>query len=333
MVRATCGQDNFRTAPLCHTDGLTALEICTKAQAGQHMPSCSPMELAQLEELIKQAGGGGNALAYASGLLGKLKLIESQPSLATMLDQLRVAKEPGDFRGRVLEVNFAYAFLLQGILLANAVKQGRTGDIDFQWSRKGGQIFFELKLLGKQLAIKEKERVQLEVSGFCFHAVDDRIDIGRLQRDIFGKSTLTKFNPKPHAGDINLLVIDVSELQLGAVDECDCVHAVCGARTARATFPAAMIRPEVFGALEAPRELTPDEANWMERFHPKKVPDPHPRTYIHGVVFIFRSPKEEAALSYELSCYVVWNHLLIDADTARSVQSAVHKIMPKVEAN
>jgi hypothetical protein len=70
-----------------------------------------PMELDDLQHVIERAGGGDNATAYAPALLEKLKLVQADRSLAAMLNQLWSAKEPGDLRGRVLEVQFAHAFL------------------------------------------------------------------------------------------------------------------------------------------------------------------------------------------------------------------------------
>jgi hypothetical protein len=63
------------------------------------------MQLDELKGIIKAAGGGENALAYAEALLVKINRIESEKQYAALLGQLRNAKEQGDFRGRVLEVN------------------------------------------------------------------------------------------------------------------------------------------------------------------------------------------------------------------------------------
>jgi len=38
---------------------------------------------------------------------------------------------------------------------------------------------------------------------------------------------------------------------------------------------------------------------------------PHPRDYIHGVLFLFRRPKETAALSYQLRSVIIWNRVLM----------------------
>lgn len=288
------------------------------------------MEQAELEDVIKGAGGRENALAYAPELLEKVNRMEAHASLRGMLNQFRAAKQPGDLRGRVLEVNFADAFLARGIVLSEAVKQGQSGDIDFRWDTQAGRLFFELKLLGEQLAIRESEREQAKSCELFHHDVDDRIDVGRLQRDIFAKSTIAKFNPMLEAGSFNLLAIDVSELQLGMVDECDCVHAVCGASGARRLFDEPMIRSEVVGALEPARDLRPVEQDWVKRFHPEPTLQPHPRTYLHAVVFLFRRPEERAALSYDFSSCIVWNESLVARDVASSLQLAIYNVLPKL---
>jgi len=107
------------------------------------------MKLDELKVIIKAAGGGENALAYAEALLVKINHIESEKQYATLLGQLRNAKEQGDFRGRVLEVNFADCFLRKGIVLEYGVKQGMSGDIDFGWNIDGHKAHIEMKLLGQ----------------------------------------------------------------------------------------------------------------------------------------------------------------------------------------
>lgn len=64
----------------------------------------------------------------------------------------------------------------------------------------------------------------------------------------------------------------------------------------------------------------------------KKMPAgaPHPREYIHGAIFLFREPREAAALSYELRCVVVWNVGLVTDAVAQKVHAALLDVVPQV---
>ena len=107
------------------------------------------MQLDELKEIIKAAGGSENALAYAEALLDKINLVETAKQYATLLGQLRAAREQGDFRGRVLEVNFADCFLREGIVLDYSVKQGMPGDIDFGWNIEGHKVHIEMSAMAQ----------------------------------------------------------------------------------------------------------------------------------------------------------------------------------------
>jgi hypothetical protein len=56
----------------------------------------------------------------------------------------------------------------------------------------------------------------------------------------------------------------------------------------------------------------------------------HPRDYIHGAVFLFRSRKETAALVYELNSVVVWNNHLADLNLAQELEPAIYEVIPRV---
>ena len=91
------------------------------------------MQLDELNMIIEGAGGKRFALEYAEGLLEKISRIESANGYGELMAQLRSAKEQGDFRGRVLEVNFANLFVEKGIKLQYGAKQGMSGDVEFCW--------------------------------------------------------------------------------------------------------------------------------------------------------------------------------------------------------
>jgi len=63
------------------------------------------MKLDELQQTIAQSGGGPFAAEYAERLLRKIQRLDATGRCRELVAQLRSAREAGDFRGRVLEVN------------------------------------------------------------------------------------------------------------------------------------------------------------------------------------------------------------------------------------
>lgn len=285
----------------------------------------------ELKAIIRASGGGCLALDYAGALLGKITRLEAAGGYAALFKQLSHANEPGDFRGRVLEVNFADLFARKGATLQYGAKQGMSGDVDFCWSVSGNQVFVEMKLLGQDQRTKDSANHQIEATGRCVtHISDDTRDVARIQRDIFQKSSTKKFKAKPESTWVNLVAVDVSELQLGTIDIGDCLLAVGGNELVKVHCDPTFQRPWVVGVFEpSVKGLTAEQDDWVKCYHCVSDADgAHPRDYIHGVLFLFRKPGELAALSYELSSVVVWNPALIDEARAKPVFEAFHQIVP-----
>lgn len=145
-----------------------------------------------------------------------------------------------------------------------------------------------MKLLGQATAINE-----LMTSGVSIcHVADDTKDIMRLQYTIIEKATLKKFQCPPIQNAVNLIAIDVSELQLGNVDVGDCVLATLGSTKTKGYFGKAYERDSVLGLFELCSKTSQFE--WAKIINIKLKEEPHPRCYIHGVIFLFREPKELA---------------------------------------
>lgn len=290
------------------------------------------MQLDELVQIIRAAGGRENALAYAEALLVKVNRIECEKQYAALLGQLCAAKEQGDFRGRVLEVNFADCFLRKGIALDYGAKQGMPGDIDFGWNIEDHKVHIEMKLLGQDKATRDSINAQLEEKGTCATFVDDDTrDVARLQADLIQKASTRKFNPKPSTETINLVGIDVTELQVGTVDICDCLLAAGGNPLAARYCDPACLRDPVVGAFEtiAPEKLSDGQKDWIAGVQKVPAGSPHPRSYMHGALFMFREPQERAALSYDLRATVVWNPALVSSDVAKKICTALHSAIPR----
>jgi hypothetical protein len=289
------------------------------------------MQLDELIAIIQGAGGGGNAIDYAQDLLIKLERLEDSGGYEALIAQLRSAKDQGDFRGRLLEVNFADLFVEKKLKLAYGVKQGMGGDVDFCWDVAGYNVFIETKLLGQDKATRDSFNQQLDKAGVAAAFVtEDTRDLARIQFDLFQKSSTTKFNPKPQDQWINLVAVDVAELQLGMIDLCDCLLAVGGNTLAKKCCHRNYLRPRVVGVFESipDKQLTADQKSWIGGVHKWSGSTPHPQDYMHGVLFLFREPKARAALSYSLSGLIVWNCLRIPNDIAHKIGHALHEVIP-----
>lgn len=64
------------------------------------------MTLTELQTIIKNSGGGEFALDYAEELLAKIDNVARHHVPVNYWSQFTKTKEAGDFRGRVLEINF-----------------------------------------------------------------------------------------------------------------------------------------------------------------------------------------------------------------------------------
>ena len=270
-------------------------------------------------------------MAYADALLEKIDRVEASGRFAGLLSQFCTAREAGDFRGRVLEVNFAELFVRKGHDLIYGARQGMTGDIDFRWNVAGREMFIEMKLLGQHRNTKAEINRQLERTSLgAMHIDNDLPDVVRLQRDIIQKATTRKFHPNPSATALNIVAVDVSELQLGTVDIADCLLAAGGNAVVSRYFDAAYCREGIVGVFESIPDTAGTEQNrWVAEVHKVSGGEPHPRQYIHAAMFLFRKPRETAALSYKLASVIVWNAALVRADVARAVELALHEVLPR----
>lgn len=284
--------------------------------------------LDQVQSAIAAAGGGPAALAYTEPLFEKISVLKATGRYEELLGRMLAARDQGDFRGRVLEVNFAHAFESSGIELRYESRQGMAGDIDFSFDVEGWRVFIETKLRTQDRQTALSIERQLEESGtYAELRQDDTADIARIQIDLLQKSSTTKFSPTPAADWVNIVAVDVSELQLGAVDFCDCILAAAGNEAASRHCHPSTLRHSVLGFFEPPEEQSAKK-KWLERVQALALEDNHPRGYIHGALFLFREPSEPAALSYSLKGPIVWNRWIVSDALSASVGPAIHRAIP-----
>lgn len=294
--------------------------------------SQTSLTLDSVRSAIVAAGGGAGALEDAEALHAKMALIENDPLAKPLLVQLMRARNPGDFRGRALEVNAAACFIKGSLRVDYGVKQhGCSGDIDLLFMVGDRRVYLELKHLGQHQRIKAMISTQIQAtSRFCVHVDDDLGDVCRLQRAIIDKASTHKFNPIPAADTINLVAIDVSELQLAMVDLGDCLLAAGGNSLVSQHCHQGILREGVVGVFETISALTTEaQTQWIAQCQQVPGDAPHPREYLHGVVFLFRDPPGTDALSYGLRSTLVWNSNLIPAPTIRAVAAELYRVIPQ----
>lgn len=288
------------------------------------------MDKQELVCIIKRAGGKTHAIGYADELLQKVNKLEENGGFCGLMKQFKTSSEEGDFRGRVLEINFANCFIEKCFDLTGPAKQGGSGDVDFLWKLENYNIYIEVKLLRQDKKTLDSIKQQLQKNGkfSVFKSVNG--DIIRLQRSILEKSSLKKFSHSPKSSWINLIGIDISELQLGAVGIRDCLLAAGGHQALQYYFNESEFCPDVIGVFEDinGRKLSNGQSTWVSGIHKIEDNFPHPRDYIHGVVFFFRNPIETAALSYKFVSVVVWNNNIVDDETRFNITSSLKQILP-----
>lgn len=289
------------------------------------------MKLLNLKNRIKAAVGNTNALEYEPALLEKINRLESAKKYSALLKQFSAANQEGDFLGRVLEVNFADCFESKGINLQYGAKQGGNGDIDFMWQLDDLKIYIELKQLGQDQNTRNSIDNQLQASSnYEINLGDGLKDIVRLQRDLIQKASTKKFCATLSSNKLNLVAIDVSALQLGRIDVDDCLLAAGGNAMVRQYGHWLNARNDVVGVFEEPTQMTLNcqQSDWMKDVNAVAVGEPHPRTYIHGALFLFRQPHGTAALSFNLQQVMVWNSALVADEQTKKICSLLNTVIP-----
>ena len=152
--------------------------------------------------------------------------------------------------------------------------------------------------------------------------------------DLIKKATTRKFSPRPEPNWINIVAVDVSELQLDAIDVPDRLLAAGGNSLAAQFCDSSVLRSEIVGVFEVvpAAKLTSAQADWVAGVHNIPADSSHPREYIHGAMFLFRKPRERAALSYELRAHLVWNAGIITTDLARVASSTLYQAIPLADS-
>jgi hypothetical protein len=288
-----------------------------------------PLSRESLTAAIAASGGAAQPDDQVDGLLAKLQLLEATGKFGGLLRGILTANDKSNFLALLLEATFAYQFERAGAPLTYEVKQGPAhgSSIDFGLDLADGlTAYFELRLLQQDQATAKSIADQLSASGT--YAVfkdggaeqDDvlwvqGIALGKVE-DKHGKAIkFLRVDPSV----FNIVVVDISDIVIGAADLGDCILATYGDPEVPVEY-----RREVFGLFQDVLDSYP------EHIQQAAVRFKHFKSTIHAVLFLFRG-HGSGPLDYSLEHVLVWNRSLVGKDSAGSLVSVVDAALPPRE--
>lgn len=288
-----------------------------------------PIDRALLETAIQAFGGGQQSDDQIEGLLAKLRTLESAGRYGALLNALTKANDENNFRALLLEATFAYQFEAAGMALAYEVKQSpdQLSSIDFRLNAVGGEsVFFEVRLLQQDQATVDEIAVQLKANKEYAVMKDGRAEadeLVRLQSIILSKvqkpdGTPIKFQ-QAGTGVVNIVVVCVSDILLGATDNHDCMLTMYGDNEVPE-----LCRRGVFGMFQ---DAKAEDSNEIQAFAARYA---HLKSILHGVLFLFR-PRGAGVLDYRLRQFMVWNRNLVSQPSSTSLAVQILAALPATE--
>ncbi len=250
------------------------------------------------------------------GLLRKLDFLSKIGRYQKLISKFAPCNDKNNLLGFILEVTFAYNFESKGKPLEYEVRQ--TNDltsVDFlRVMNENLNLYLELGLVQQREYITQiiNEQITQIIKykkmdsygyGLLLNESDQQKEIIRLQSIMLSKCQDKYGNPikffKISKGYYNIIVVDVSDLLLGAIDKWDCLLATYG-------DPAVPepCRRSIFGIFQN------DKPSYLPYIHELSKKFSHIRSTIHGVLFIRRKPKNDP-LNFQIEhCFIPNSNLL-----------------------
>lgn len=284
------------------------------------------MNRAILLDAIRNSGGAEQPDTEVDGLLEKLQHLEDTGKYARLLASIASANDKSNFLSAVFEATFAFQFERSGLPLYYEVQQDDDSNSSIDFMRRAASdisIYFEARLLQQDTATGESIREQLHNTGFYRIAMsgeDEHDAIVRLQSVILNKVQNSEGLPVKFlrtANDIvNIVVIDVSDILLGAIDLHDCLLSTHGD-----PYVDEVYRRGIFGLFQKPISGYPDHIDTIAHSYE------HIRSVLNGVLFLFKS-NNSGPLDYILEHYMIWNPALSDKEMAQEVCREIGRAIP-----
>lgn len=247
-------------------------------------------------------------------LAEKLELLEKTNRYELLLSNLFNCNDINNFKSCLVEATFAHAFESANVPLIYEVKQSNEhlSTIDFLLKTdKEKNIYFELRVIQQRDRVRKDIDIQLNLKNMYSISLDgtgEREEILRLQSNILSK--IQDRNGKPikffsnEQGTYNIVVAELSEIILGAVDRNDCMLTAYGD-----PYVEEFARRNIFGLFQEPKSSYPAHilsiADRFSRF----------RKTIHGILFVAKH-SNSSPLVFDLMYYFIRNMNLVSESEA-----------------
>lgn len=277
----------------------------------------------KLDEVLCRLGM--NTISWSnviSGFCNKIELLSTKSNYNKLLKSLFSSNDLHEFNSYVFESLFAYDFESREHPLLYEVKQMEFGNssIDFCYELSvSKKIYFELRNIQQKKFITDFIEHQLSNTNqyeILLDGADEKLETIRLQNLILSKCQKDDGEPikfgHVNANNLNFIVVNISELHLGGIDDADCVLTLYGDRCMNPFY-----RRGIFGMWQKLNDKpTVEEKEYSVRFQ-------HFRNTIHGVMFT-RYMKGSGMMSKmyfdrELEYFPILNTNLLDKETCISI--------------
>lgn len=256
----------------------------------------------------------GNAPGSVKAFLRKLDFLSKTTRYQRLLHELNTCNDKNNFFSIILEATFAYEFESKGKPLQYEVRQAEDlTSIDFlRVVREDFKVYFELRLVQQRECINRSIVDQLLKSDtykISLGGDDEQDEIVRLQRVILAKCQDKNGKPlkffKTEDGHYNIVVVEVTDLVLGTIDEWDCLLTIYGDAEVDDVY-----RRGIFGLFQTTHPSYPPR---IQTLHAEFA---HVRSTIHGVLFIRRRSGGDKLYFQIEHCFIPNRALLKEVDFA-----------------
>lgn len=276
--------------------------------------------------MIARSGGKHHAIKEADAFFTKLEYLRLTGRYELLQSRLLQANDKSNFLALALEVNFAYQFEYRGLALIYEIKQNAQhgSSVDFLWKASNGyRVFFELRLLQQMQFIAGRIKSQLQNSKMYqifIGGQDEAHEVVRIQKTILAKVQDKKGNPikffSTAPNVVSIVVLDVTDNILGAIDINDCLLATYGDPGVEE-----MYHRQVFGLFQE------DMPKYPQHIRDLATRYAHIRRTLHGVLFLFKKPNT-GILAYQLEQYLIWNPALMTGEREKIVCADICRAIP-----
>jgi len=283
-------------------------------------------DLAQLRLAITRCGGLVDVRPESIARLAeKLAVLASTGRFGRLLSDLYACNDRSNLAALILEATFAHSFEERGRVLAYEVTQhsAATTSVDFlRVASPELSIYFELRLLQQTEDIRRRIDAQLDQGDRFAIALDgegEAREVLRLQNVLLSKVQDSRGMPVKFLatgrGDRNIVVVEITNMILGAIDRTDCVLATYGDPQLEEHE-----RRQVFGLFQEPKASYPEHIQAASRRFA------HFRGIVHGVLFLYRSPLP-AHYDFKLRYFFVPNYSLLAKAEAEAVAKEIRGVL------